>query len=93
MDTIHGLIIIAATPDGQHTINDRGAIKLPATLRRLCNIIYGPPLVLAAAIPEQVMVVHPGIVVGEMLAKHYTDLIHSERPAAGIGPEFEERTP
>jgi hypothetical protein len=51
MDTRHGLII-AAAPAGQHTIDHRGAIKLPATLRRLCNITYGPPFVLAVAVPE-----------------------------------------
>jgi hypothetical protein len=52
MDTMHGMILIATTPTGLHAINHRGAIKLPATLRRLCNINYGPPLVLAAALPE-----------------------------------------
>jgi hypothetical protein len=52
MDTIHGMILIANTPTGLHIIDHRGAIKHPATLRRLCNINYGPPLVLAAAIPN-----------------------------------------
>jgi hypothetical protein len=65
MDTIHGMILIANTPTGLHTIDHRGAIKLPTTLRRVCNITYGPPLVLAAAVPEQVMVVHAGIVVAD----------------------------
>jgi hypothetical protein len=101
MDTLHGMILIAATATGLHTIDDRGAIKLPATLRRLCNITYGPPLVLAAAVPEQVMVVHPGIVVADMLASHYTHLIashythliRSEQPVTALDPELEERTP
>jgi hypothetical protein len=93
MDALHGMILIATTPTGQHTIDDRGAIKLPATLRRLCNIAYGPPLVLTAAIPKQVMIVHPGIVVADMLAKHYTQLIQSQQPAAPVGPEVEEETP
>jgi hypothetical protein len=92
MDTIHGMILIAATPAGQHTIDHRGAIKLPATLRRLCNINYGPPLVLAAAVLEQVMVVHPGIVVADMLTSHYTHLIQSQQPTAAVGPELEEET-
>lgn len=93
MDTIHGMILIATTPTGPHGIDHRGAIKLPATLRRLCNITYGPPLILAAAIPKQVMIVHPAIVVADMLAKHYTHLIHTEQPAAAIDPEHEEETP
>jgi hypothetical protein len=93
MDTMHGMILIAVAPAGQQMIDDRGAIKLPSTLRRLCNIVYGPPLVLAAAVPEQVVVVHPGIVVADMLAKHYTHLIHSEQPTAALDPELEEGTP
>jgi hypothetical protein len=93
MDTIHGMILIANTPTGQHTIDDRGAIKLPASLRRLCNITYGPPLVLAAAVPEQVMAVHPGIVVADLLTSHYTHLIRSQQPAAALDPELEEETP
>jgi hypothetical protein len=92
-DTIQSMILIANTPTGLHGIDDRGAIKLPATLRRLCNITYGPPLVLAAAVPEQVMVVHPGIVVADILAKHYTQLIQSQQPTAAAGPELEEETP
>lgn len=92
MDTIHGMILIANTPTGLHTIDHRGAIKLPATLRRLCNINYGPPLVLAAAVPEQVMVVHPGIVVADMLASHYTQLIRCEQPTAALAPGLEEGT-
>lgn len=78
MDTMHGMILIAAAPTGQHTIDHRGAIKLPATLRRLCRIEYGPPLVLAAVVPEQVLVVHPSATVAHMLARHYTDLIQTE---------------
>lgn len=78
MDTMHSMILIAATPDGQHTIDHRGAIKLPATLRRLCGVEYGPPLVLAAVVPEQVMVVHPSATVAHLLAAHYTALIHAD---------------
>jgi len=79
MDTMHGMILIAATPAGQHTIDHRGAIKLPAALRRLCRIEYGPPLVLAAAIPEQVIVAHPAAVVARLLTTHYTDLIKTDQ--------------
>ena len=92
MDTIHGMILIATTPTGLHGIDDRGAIKLPSTLRRLCNIKYGPPLVLAAAVPEQVMVVHPGIVVADMLASHYTQLIRCEQPVTAFDSELEKGT-
>jgi len=86
MDTMHGLIVIAATSTGQHSIDHRGAISLPVALRRLCGIECGPPLVLAAAIPEQVMVVHPATVVAHLLAIHYTDLIHTDQDHAEPDP-------
>jgi len=59
-------------------IDVRGAIKLPTTLRRLCGLEYGVPVVLAAVVPEQVMVVHPCATVSQLLANHYTDLLHAE---------------
>ena len=86
MDTMHGMILIAATPTGQHIIDHRGAIKLPASLRRLCGFEYGPPLVLAAVVPEQVMVVHPSTTVAHLLAAHYTDLIHADLARADHDP-------
>jgi bifunctional DNA-binding transcriptional regulator/antitoxin component of YhaV-PrlF toxin-antitoxin module len=79
MDTMHGMILIAATPAGHHSIDHRGAIKLPAAFRRLCGIQHGPPLVLAAARPDQVMVVHPAAVVAHLLATHYTNLINNDQ--------------
>lgn len=77
MDTMHGMILIAATRTGQHTVDVRGAISLPAALQHLCGIEPGPPLVLAAAIPEQVMVIHPADTIARLLAAHYTDLIRT----------------
>ena len=77
MDTMHGMILIAATRTGHHTVDARGAISLPAALRHLCGIEPGPPLVLAAAVPEQVMAIHPADTVARLLAAHYTDLIRT----------------
>jgi hypothetical protein len=77
MDTMHGMILIAATRTGQHTVDVRGAISLPAALRHLCGIEPWPPLVVAAAVPEQVMVIHPADTVARLLAAHYTDLIRT----------------
>lgn len=75
MDTMHGMIIVAADRHGRHVVDSRGALGLPAALRRLCGIQPGPPLVLAAASAPQVLVIHPAAVVAELLAAHYTDLI------------------
>jgi hypothetical protein len=85
MDTMYGMVLIAADPTGHHIIDHRGALSLPVAMRRLCGIECGPPLVLAAAIPDQVMVVHPSVVVAHLLATHYTDLIHTEPDPANRG--------
>lgn len=79
MDTMHAMILIAATPAGRHVIDSRGAIGLPAALRRLCGIECGPPLVLTAAVPEQMMVIHPAATVAHLLAEHYTNLIQTDQ--------------
>jgi hypothetical protein len=75
MDTLHGVIVIAASRAGPYVIDQLGAVRLPAALRHLCGIGLGPPLVLAAVIPGQVLVVHPGILVAKLLAAHYTALL------------------
>jgi hypothetical protein len=56
-------------------IDRRGALPLPAQLRHLGGIEPGPPLVLAAAVAAQVLVVHPAVIVAELLAAHYTTVL------------------
>ncbi|WP_186382725.1 hypothetical protein [Amycolatopsis rhizosphaerae] len=41
----------------------------------MCGIEPGPPLVLAAAAREQILVVHPAATLARLLASHYHDLI------------------
>jgi hypothetical protein len=38
------------------------------------------------------MIVHPAIVVADMLASHYIHLIQIQQPTAAVGPELEEET-
>ncbi|GLZ28063.1 hypothetical protein Lesp02_02530 [Lentzea sp. NBRC 105346] len=75
LDTIHGLIVITPDPAGRHSVDHRGAITLPAAARRMCGVELGPPLTLAAAVRQQVLVVHPAATVAALLAAHYRDLI------------------
>jgi hypothetical protein len=35
----------------------------------------GPPLILAAAVREQLLVVHPAAIVARLLATHYAELL------------------
>jgi hypothetical protein len=75
LDSIDGLIVVASAPAGRHVIDGHGGLPLPAAARRMCHIEPGPPLVLAAAIADQVLVIHPAAMVARLLAAHYTDLL------------------
>lgn len=81
LDVSHGLIVVRPTPTGPHVLDHRGALHLPAATRHMCGINPGPPVVLAASVPEQTVVIHPGKVVARLLATHYADLLggHHER--------------
>ncbi|QXV57791.1 hypothetical protein CVV72_12830 [Amycolatopsis sp. TNS106] len=74
LDTLHGLIVSAPDPSGRHVIDTRGALALPAAARHLCGIEPDRPLVLAASIHEQLLVVHPGTTVAHLLTEHYRDI-------------------
>ncbi|MFI7123041.1 hypothetical protein [Amycolatopsis sp. NPDC049868] len=74
LDTLHGLIVIAPEPSGPHAIDARGALTLPAAARHLCGIEPDRPLVLAASIREQLLIVHPGTTVAHLLTGHYRDI-------------------
>jgi hypothetical protein len=91
MDTLHGMIVIAAAQAGRHAVDRRGGIGLPAALRRMCGISCGPPLVLAAAVPKQVMVIHPATTVASLLTGHYTDLIQAEHARTEPGRTTQTR--
>jgi hypothetical protein len=75
LDSVDGLIVVAPAPVGRHVVDGRGGLPLPAAARRMCGIEPGPPLVLAAAVAEQVLVIHPAATVARLLAAHYTDLL------------------
>ncbi|WP_152611133.1 hypothetical protein [Amycolatopsis sp. MJM2582] len=74
LDTLHGLIVIAPDPSGQHVIDARGALTLPAAARHMCGIEPDRPLVLAASIHERLLIVHPGTTVARLLTEHYRDI-------------------
>lgn len=79
LDIVGELIVLAPDPAGWHRIDSRGAVTLPAAARRMCGIDPGPPLLLAATVAEQLLVVHPAATVARLLASHYREL-------TGTGP-------
>jgi hypothetical protein len=81
LDVVHGLIVAQPAPTGHHVLDGRGALHLPAAARCACGIRPGPPVVLAASIPEQTLVIHPVTIGAGLLATHYANLLgaHHER--------------
>lgn len=75
LDTAHDMITIASVPCGRHRVDGRGALALSAAARRMCGITIGRPVILLAAVHQQILVVHPAATVAGLLAARYTTLI------------------
>jgi hypothetical protein len=75
LDTAHDMIAIASVHGGRHRGDDRGALALPAAARRMCGITISRPVILLAAVHQQILVVHPAATVAGLLAARYTTLI------------------
>src|SRR5262249_5470848 len=54
-----GMLIIGSSPAGQHVVGGRGELPLPATARQMCAIVPGQPLLLAALVAHDLLVIHP----------------------------------
>jgi len=54
-----------------HAVGDRGELALPAAARRMCGIATGPPVLLVAALPHDVLAVHPAHLIAGLLADWY----------------------
>jgi hypothetical protein len=75
LDLVHGLIVVQPAPTGPHVLDHRGALHLPTAARRMAGICPGPPVVLAASISEQTLVIHPAATVARLLSAHYANLL------------------
>jgi hypothetical protein len=66
-----GVLVVGSAPGGLHMVGDRGELGLPVAARRMCGITPGPPVLLAAALPRDVLLVHPAYLVAGLLADWY----------------------
>jgi hypothetical protein len=66
-----GVLVVGSTLAGLHAVGDRGELGLPAAARRMCRITPGPPVLLVAALPHDVLLVHPAHLVAGLLADWY----------------------
>ncbi|MEV6810554.1 hypothetical protein [Micromonospora sp. NPDC051296] len=75
-----GMLVICSASDGHHQVGGRGELLLPASARQMCRIEPGQPVLLAAIVTHDLLVVHPISTVVRLLADLHTHL-------AGIGNE------
>jgi hypothetical protein len=68
------VVLVGSAPAGLHVVGDRGELGLPAAARRMCSIAPCTPVPLAAALPHDVLVVHPAHLIAQLLAEWYTTM-------------------
>jgi hypothetical protein len=71
---VGGVLVVGSARTGLHTVGNRGVLTLPAAARSMCGIDIGPPVVLLASLPQDVVVVHPASTVCRLLAGHHARL-------------------
>jgi hypothetical protein len=66
-----GVVVIGSAATGLHAVDGRGQLALPVTARRMCAITPGLPVLLAASLPHDVLVVHPADMIAVLLTDWY----------------------
>ncbi|MET8907575.1 AbrB/MazE/SpoVT family DNA-binding domain-containing protein [Micromonospora sp. NPDC004551] len=61
-------LVIGTAQNGRYKVGSRGALPLPAPVRRMCGIEPGEPVLLAALIAQGLLVVHPVSTVARLVA-------------------------
>jgi hypothetical protein len=74
VSVVHRSILVAADPTGLSTVGSRGEVALPAAARAWCGIAVDESVVLAAAVADDVLVVHPAATVAALLAEYHAQL-------------------
>ncbi|MFI6244429.1 hypothetical protein ACIBEF_31730 [Micromonospora sp. NPDC050795] len=62
------MIIVTPADDGRHQVGSRGELPLPASARQMCRVEPGQPVLLAAFITHDLLVVHPVGTVARLLS-------------------------
>ncbi len=70
----HGMIVVCSASDGRHQVGGRGDLPLPANARHMCRIEPGQPVLLAAMVAHDLLVVYPVSTVVRLLADLHTHL-------------------
>jgi hypothetical protein len=70
-----GMLIIASAAAGEHVVGSREELPLPAAARQMCGIVAGQPLLLAALIAYDLLVIHSARSVAWRLADLHAQAI------------------
>lgn len=69
IDVLHGAVVVTATATGRHAVGGRGELALPLATRQMCAITPGPPVILAASIPDEVLLIYPASTVAQLISE------------------------
>jgi bifunctional DNA-binding transcriptional regulator/antitoxin component of YhaV-PrlF toxin-antitoxin module len=73
-----GVILVRATADGVHRIDNRGYMLLPLTVRRWCRLKAGDRVLLVANLSADVLAAHPLAVLDRLLAGAHSAMKRGE---------------
>ena len=74
-----GMLVITSARAGQQVVGSRGQLPLPASVRQMCAILPGQPLLLAALVSHDLLVIHPASSVTQRLADLHAQVICGRR--------------
>ncbi|MEQ4306294.1 hypothetical protein ABNF97_33775 [Plantactinospora sp. B6F1] len=74
-----GMVLVASAQVGQHVVGSRGELPLPASVRQMCAIVPGQPLLLAALVAHDLLVIHPASTVMRLLADLHAQVVGGRR--------------
>ncbi|WP_326557214.1 hypothetical protein [Micromonospora sp. NBC_01796] len=74
-----GMLVVASAPAGQHVVGSRGELPLPASVRQMCAFVPGQPLLLAALVAHDLLVIHPASTVVRLLADLHAQVVGGRR--------------
>jgi hypothetical protein len=69
-----GMLLVASAGTGRQTVGSRGELLLPGSARRMCGIVPEQPVLLAALVAQDLLVIHPASTVGRLLTDLHTRL-------------------
>ncbi|MFI7523312.1 hypothetical protein [Micromonospora globbae] len=75
VDVAYAAVLITPAVDGEHVVGAREELPLPAAARHLCGIAPGQPVLLAAFLGRDLIVVHPSNTITALLADLHTHIL------------------